>query len=440
MKSSFSPPRPILPAVLGLAILLSMPSCKTAEEEALAPDPTAVSPSFGDNTGTVAVTVSGTGFASGAVLKIMGSAGGNGPILQATSVTTSGGTTITGTFDLTGRPTGWNDLVVINPDGKLGALEGGFKVSQPTVLFVAGGSSKTVPVFNAANTLSGPVTPSRKLITPAFGFPQDISLDSSRLLLYVTNAVPGKVTVFAHPETADGTDPPCREIRNSSYPGWWCSATLDEGRDQLYVIDADQGVVLIFGNVSTQNSINGADVAPSRILSGPAFANALSLSYDAANDRLFVGCAGDASSHIQVIDAASGKNGPTTPDRTITGPLFFSTRLYDIWVDGKSDRLYVAAYHHKQLLCYDHAATANGDTTPAASIPFPGYPQGLWYDPLRDLLYVSYAEYLNAYPVTWPIPGGICVFAEAKSLTSASAPARTITGLTDPRSLWGSND
>ncbi len=439
MKSRFLSPRRILPAILGLAFLLSIPFCKAAEEEVLDPDPTAISPSFGDNTGTVTVTVSGSGFRSGADLQLIVRTGTAG-FVHASNVRVTGETTVTGTFDLTGRQTGWNDLVVTNPDGKLGALRDGFKVSQPTMLFVAGGSSKTVPVFNAANTLSGSVTPNRKLTTPAFGFPQDISLDSSRQLLYVTNAVPGKVTVFTHPGSADGTDPPSWEIRNSSYPGWWCSAALDEGRDQLYVIDADQGVVLVFGNVSTQNSNNGADVAPSRILSGPAFKHVLSLSYDAGNDRLFVGCAGDSSSVIHVIDAASGKNGPTTPDRSITGPLFFAARLYDIWIDGRSDRLYVAAYHHKQLLCYDHAATANGDTTPAAVIPFPGYPQGLWYDPLRDLLYVSYAEYLNAYPVTWPIPGGICVFADAKNLTSSSAPARILTGLTDPRSLWGSND
>jgi len=80
------------------------------------PAPTSISPTSGSNNGGTAVTIIGTGFASGATVTFGGTA--------ATGVTAASATSITATTPA--RSTGAVDVVVTNPDGQSGRLANGF--------------------------------------------------------------------------------------------------------------------------------------------------------------------------------------------------------------------------------------------------------------------------------------------------------------------------
>ncbi len=96
-------------------------------DPAPAPTVTSIAPDEGENTGSVAVSVAGSGFQSGATLRLRRA--GQADIV-ATGVTVSAAE-ISGTLDLTGRATGSWNVVVTNPDAQSGTLPGGFTVTAP---------------------------------------------------------------------------------------------------------------------------------------------------------------------------------------------------------------------------------------------------------------------------------------------------------------------
>ncbi|NYT07309.1 MAG: PKD domain-containing protein, partial [Methanomicrobiales archaeon] len=94
-----------------------------------APTVTGISPTRGANDGSVAITaLTGTGFRSGAIVQL--TRNGQYPI-QATGVTVVNQTTITCTFDLTGKAIGAWNVVVRNTDDKSGMLASGFTITPP---------------------------------------------------------------------------------------------------------------------------------------------------------------------------------------------------------------------------------------------------------------------------------------------------------------------
>src|SRR6185295_11818146 len=114
-----------------------------------APSPTpapavgAIAPSSGTTVGGMAVTITGTGFASGATVMIGG--------VAATSVNVVGSTSITATTPA--HAAGGADVVVRNPDSQSGMLTNGFTYSAPgpavnalstSLGSTAGGTSVTI--------------------------------------------------------------------------------------------------------------------------------------------------------------------------------------------------------------------------------------------------------------------------------------------------------
>jgi hypothetical protein len=95
-------------------------------ESAPAPTVTSITPNTGENAGSVAVTISGSNFQTGATVKLIRS---GQPDIPATGVTVVNATTITGNFDLTGAATGAWNVVVTNPDAQSGTLPNGFTVT-----------------------------------------------------------------------------------------------------------------------------------------------------------------------------------------------------------------------------------------------------------------------------------------------------------------------
>uniref|UniRef100_UPI00257D9E7C InlB B-repeat-containing protein n=1 Tax=Candidatus Solincola tengchongensis TaxID=2900693 RepID=UPI00257D9E7C len=91
------------------------------------PTVTSVDPSLGINEASVAVTVVGTGFKEGAAVRLRKTGEDD---IEATNVDVLDATTITCDLDLNGAPVGQWDVVVVNPDGQEGVLEGGFTIYQ----------------------------------------------------------------------------------------------------------------------------------------------------------------------------------------------------------------------------------------------------------------------------------------------------------------------
>jgi PKD repeat protein len=101
------------------------------------PAPTVISitPNSGYNDTSVSITdLSGTGFITGATVKLNST---GKPDIPATVITVVSSTKITCTFALNGAPAGARNVVVTNPDGKSGMVVNGFTIYQafpaPTV-------------------------------------------------------------------------------------------------------------------------------------------------------------------------------------------------------------------------------------------------------------------------------------------------------------------
>ncbi len=94
-----------------------------------APLVTGISPSTGQNTGTVAITdLAGANFQSGATVKLSKSGQAD---ISATGITVVSAGKITCAFDLTGAAAGLWDITVTNADGRSGVLPSAFTISQP---------------------------------------------------------------------------------------------------------------------------------------------------------------------------------------------------------------------------------------------------------------------------------------------------------------------
>lgn len=83
-------------------------------------------PNHGGNAGTVTAQIIGSGFQSGATVKLTGL----GPIIVGANTTVPNTSVLTATFDLTGAVTGVRDLFVTNPDGTTAIFTGGFTVEK----------------------------------------------------------------------------------------------------------------------------------------------------------------------------------------------------------------------------------------------------------------------------------------------------------------------
>jgi hypothetical protein len=94
-----------------------------------APTVSAISPSVAPNTAAVNVTISGLVFRSGATVKL--TRAGQSDIM-GTSVSVTSLSTLTCSFNLTGKALGQWNVVVTNTDGQSGTLENGFAVVLPT--------------------------------------------------------------------------------------------------------------------------------------------------------------------------------------------------------------------------------------------------------------------------------------------------------------------
>ena len=95
----------------------------------IGPSVTSITPIFGENTGSISITdLAGADFVTTGITAVSLQKSGETPI-AATNVTVVSTSQISCDFDLTGETIGSRDVVVTNPDGTVGVLEDGFRVS-----------------------------------------------------------------------------------------------------------------------------------------------------------------------------------------------------------------------------------------------------------------------------------------------------------------------
>jgi hypothetical protein len=108
-----------------------------------------ISPTRGATNATVSVAITGNYFQSGATVKLIRP---GDPLIQATGVTVSSSSNISGVFKLTGAEKGGYNVIVTNPDGQSDTLVGGFSVGEYAPLItsitpVTGIYNETVPLI-----------------------------------------------------------------------------------------------------------------------------------------------------------------------------------------------------------------------------------------------------------------------------------------------------
>src|SRR5437867_2702581 len=110
-----------------------------------APTVSAISPSSGTSSGGTAVTVTGTGFAAGATVSLVGTAATNVTVVSSTSLTAT----------TAAHAAGAVDVVVTNSDGQSGTLTGGYTYTNPAPTVSAISPSSGTSSGGAAVTITG---------------------------------------------------------------------------------------------------------------------------------------------------------------------------------------------------------------------------------------------------------------------------------------------
>jgi hypothetical protein len=92
------------------------------------PTVSTITPNRATNYGSINVTITGTNFYSGAVVRIEKDNGTSKKVVNATNVVVKSATQITATINVHNIETGNWDVVVVNPDGQSGTLKGGLEI------------------------------------------------------------------------------------------------------------------------------------------------------------------------------------------------------------------------------------------------------------------------------------------------------------------------
>jgi CSLREA domain-containing protein len=102
-------------------------ACDSGAYETVGGESLIIVPKAGGNTGSVLVDIHGVAAADGTVVKLTRT---GQPDILGGSIARIGVSTLSTTFDLTGRPAGAWDVVVIKPDGSSVTLSGGFTIES----------------------------------------------------------------------------------------------------------------------------------------------------------------------------------------------------------------------------------------------------------------------------------------------------------------------
>jgi hypothetical protein len=275
-----------------------------------------------------------------------------------------------------GRPAGVLRLAVLAIGAVLvgcgGGGGGGGSSPGPSKVFVAATITSAPP---AIGSIINPDPPAGELdvdrliqagSTGLAGTIGSLALDTQSDRLYVGNQA--IVRVFNGASFADGGPSPARSFSFATGPAFnAASLFIDPAGNRLYLGDDLTSVVGVYDNASTLNN----PVDATRTITG--FDTVLGVQVDTVKDILYVTNKSPTSVYtIRVYNGASALTGPATPTHVITPHINTSDMpVGDLFVDAANDRLYVAGGTNTLVMVFEAASTKDGTTTPDKTLTFP---------------------------------------------------------------------
>ena len=281
-------------------------------------------------------------------------------------------------------------------------------------LYVMDTNSNTLLRFDNALTASGNVTPAATIVgtNTTFNNPGFMTLDTGTDSLYIADTQDLSVVIYDGVSTKNGNVAPSRTIvgqaTNLLNP---TDVSLDKSRNLLYV--ADDLVIHVYASATT---VNG-NQAPARDLTVPFQPSGIFI--DGTSDRLYV--ADQLGNAIGVYDHASTLNGPITATRAVQGASTNLSGPGGVQLDG-AGRLVVSNATSASITIYANAATADGNVPPAAEIA--GANTGL---SVPDQIFVDTTGSGTLYNVD-PVAARVAAFANLNTANGNILPTRAISG------------
>lgn len=250
-------------------------------------------------------------------------------------------------------------------------LEGAFSLAldqENDRLYVGNtGGGNQLLVFDKISTMSGNVAPARVVFGPAAALTGaiGIALDKNKDILYVVEALAGKVQIaaFGSASTMNGNVPVARLIDLGILGAAGTTIFLDSANDRLYASDIGHNAVYVQDEVSQANGV----VAPSRIIQGfqTGLVRPTSIQVSASG-QLIVGNLGNGPAQlpsITIYDNAATASGDVLPAIVISGPSTQMTPI-ELALNNDTGDLYVSG----SVISVFNIKTSKGDVAPLRSV------------------------------------------------------------------------
>ena len=234
-------------------------------------------------------------------------------------------------------------------------------------LFVANTGNSSILVFNSASTLNGNLAPSAVLAGNATGFssPVDTAIDPGNNLLYVAD---GTTILAFSGESGLSGNVNVAPVRTFQTGVTISAILLDTSNDTLYVADATDNEVVVFGQASLQ-VLTGT---PSALIQGSStqlFAPS-GLALDGAG-RLVVSNAGSTPG-VTIYSNPTVAGGNILPDTIIAGANtgFAAPSQIALAPSSANGELFIADVTAQKIFIYNNASNLRGNISaaPDASI------------------------------------------------------------------------
>ena len=244
----------------------------------------------------------------------------------------------------------------VSPRRTVSISSGGGGTGQ---LYVSDQGGSAILRFSGATRATGNIAPAANIsgASTQISNPQYIFVDSAANRLYVANLNGSNILVFEKVSTLNGNQAPSRVLTSTSL-ATPIDLTVDTSKDLLYV--ADNSKVAVFTGASTAN---GSLVAVRTI---QLTFTPIAILLDQSNDRLFV--VNNTGNAVDVFDGASTLNGTVTPNRTLSGTNTQLNQPAGVRIDGAGRLIVSNAGSSPSITIYNNAATITGNVAPTAVI------------------------------------------------------------------------
>lgn len=245
-------------------------------------------------------------------------------------------------------------------------------------LFVANNGSSSILIFNNASAANGNLAPSAVLAGSAttLSSPVDVAIDPGNDLLYVGDGT--RILVFSGQSSFSG-NVNIAPVRTFLAGGLVSGILLDTSNDTLYVSDANDDQVLVFGQASLQ-VIAGA---PSALIIGSntQLFSPSGLALDGAG-RLVVSNAGttvNSTPSVTIYSSPTTSNGNILPDTIIAGGSTGFAVPSQLALDPSSanGELFIADVTAQKIFIYNNANNLRGNIGAAPDASIAGANTGL---------------------------------------------------------------